>query len=233
MVEEKKTYFVLGGSSGIGLQVVKSLKSAGHQVIASYNQTPLVMDGVETHQIDVNTAFNLDFIPEQLDGFVYTPGSINLKPFRRVEAQDILSDVQLHIIGFTRALQQLLPKLKKAQSPSVVTYSSVAAGIGFNFHSLVGISKGAMEGLVKSLAAELAPSIRVNAIAPSLTDTPLATKLLNTDSKMEANAKRHPMQRIGSVEDIANATCFLLSEASSWVTGQIWSVDGGVSSIRS
>ena len=228
-----KNYFILGGSSGIGLEVAKILQRRGNKVMVTYNTHPVEIDGIEAHHLDVREPFHLDFIRMPLDGFVYTPGSIDLKPFRRLTPEDILRDVELQIIGFTKALQMLIPKLKQADAPSIVTYSSVAAKNGFNFHSQVGISKGAMEGLVKSLAAELSPTIRINAVAPSLTATPLAEKLVNSDAKLEANAKRHPMQRIGNVTDIAEATCFLLSEASSWITGQVIPVDGGISSIRS
>lgn len=227
-----KTYFILGGSSGIGQEVAKQLKNQGHNVITTYNTNSVEQNGIESHHLNVLEPFDLDFLPEQIDGFVYTPGSIDLKPFKRLKSEDILKDVELQIVGFTKALQLILPRLKKSSNPSVVTYSSVAAQNGFNFHSQVGISKGAMEGLVKSLAAELSPTIRINAVAPSLTATPLAEKLINSEAKIKANAERHPLRRIGEASDIAEATCFLLSESSSWITGQIIPVDGGISSIR-
>ena len=125
-----------------------------------------------------------------------------------------------------------LPALAKSEAPSIVLFSSVAVHSGFNFHSQVSVSKGAIEGLTKSLAAEFAPKIRINAIAPSLTDTPMAAKLLSNDQKREANALRHPLKRIGAAADIANSALFLLSEKSSWITGQILHVDGGMSSIK-
>jgi NAD(P)-dependent dehydrogenase (short-subunit alcohol dehydrogenase family) len=112
-------------------------------------------------------------------------------------------------------------------------FSTVAVQTGFNFHSQVSVSKGAIEGLTRALAAELAPTIRVNCIAPSLTNTALASKLLNTEDKIEANAQRHPLKRIGQVSDLANAAKFLLSEDSSWVTGQVVHIDGGMSTIKS
>ena len=126
----------------------------------------------------------------------------------------------------------MLPRLKKSTQASVIFFSSIAVGKGFNYHSLVSTSKGAIEGLTKSLAAEYAPKIRFNCIAPSLTNTPLASMLLNTEEKIETNAKRHPLKRIGQPEDIASAAAFLLSEESSWMTGQIIHVDGGLSSIN-
>ncbi len=126
----------------------------------------------------------------------------------------------------------ILPRLKKVENSSIVLFSTVAVQTGLPFHTQVAASKGAIEGLTKALAAELAPKVRVNCIAPSLTNTPLAASLLNTDQKVEANAQRHPLKRIGSTEDIANMAMFLLSDKASWITGQILHVDGGMSSIK-
>jgi NAD(P)-dependent dehydrogenase (short-subunit alcohol dehydrogenase family) len=139
--------------------------------------------------------------------------------------------LQLQTIGAIRIIQQVLPNLKAGKG-SVVMFSTVAVQQGFNFHSQVAVSKGAIEGLTRSLAAELAPTIRVNCVAPSLTDTPLAGRLLNSEQKKDANAERHPLKRIGTSEDIANAVAYLLSDESSWVTGQVIKVDGGISTIK-
>jgi NAD(P)-dependent dehydrogenase (short-subunit alcohol dehydrogenase family) len=125
-----------------------------------------------------------------------------------------------------------LPRLKKAENASIVLFSTLAVQTGLNFHTQVAASKGAIEGLTKSLAAEFAPKIRVNCIAPSLTNTPLAASLVNTDQKMDASAQRHPLKRIGTTADIANMAAFLLSEKASWITGQILHVDGGMSSLK-
>lgn len=163
---------------------------------------------------------------------VYCPGSINLLPFKRIKQEAFLSDFNLQVLGAIKVLQKALPALRKSANPSIVLFSTVAVQSGFNFHAQVAVSKGAIEGLTKSLAAEFAPKIRVNAIAPSLTDTPLANKLLNTPQKKEANANRHPLKRIGTVADIAQAANFLLSENASWITGQIIHVDGGMSTIK-
>lgn len=141
-------------------------------------------------------------------------------------------DYKLQVIGAIKIIQQVLPRLKKSKNASIVLFSTVAVQTGLPFHTQVATSKGAIEGLAKALAAEFAPAIRVNCIAPSLTDTPLAAFLLNTEQKKEANALRHPLKRIGSTEDIANMAAFLLSSKAAWITGQILHVDGGMSSLK-
>ncbi len=227
-----KTFLVIGGSSGIGLRTCELLRENGHHVIATYNTNHMEVPGIEFYQYDVKKREKLPFLPDSLDGLVYAPGSIQLKPFKRLGTDDILEDIELQVLGFTHVLQETLSLLGKSNDASVVAYSSVAVQTGFNFHSQVGITKGALEGLIRSLAAELSPKIRVNGIAPSLTDTPLADQLLNSEAKRQANADRHPMKRIGTTDDIAKATMFLLSEASSWITGQIIPVDGGISVLK-
>jgi len=225
-----KNILVIGGSSGIGKAIVEKLLSRNEVVHATYNQNPI--DEVNCHHLDVTQdELNLDFVPEELHGLVYCPGSINLKPFHRIKPEEFAADLQLQTIGAIRVIQAVLPKLKAGKG-SIVLFSTVAVQQGFNFHAQVAVSKGAIEGLTRSLAAEFAPTIRVNCIAPSLTDTPLAGKLLSSDQKREANAERHPLKRIGTSEDIANAAAYLLSDDSSWVTGQILKIDGGMSSIK-
>ncbi|NBR83602.1 MAG: SDR family oxidoreductase, partial [Flavobacteriia bacterium] len=129
-------------------------------------------------------------------------------------------------------IQKALPALKKGSNPSVVLFSTVAVQTGMPFHSGIASAKGAVEGLVRSLAAEYAPHIRFNAIAPSLVDTPLAEGLLNNEKKRENSALRHPLKRIGSAAELAEAAAYLMSDRSSWITGQIICVDGGMSSLR-
>lgn len=227
-------YLVIGGSSGIGKALVKQLTDKGHMVYATYNKNALeATDQLKVTHFDVLSDVDMiDFLPEILNGFVYCPGSIQLRPFSRIKPESFLNDFELQVGGAIKTLQIALPLLKAAQSASVVFFSTVAVQMGFNFHTQVAASKGAVEGLTRSLAAELAPGIRVNAIAPSLTDTPLAAKLLSSDEKREANAQRHPLKKIGSPENIAQMAAFLLSEKSSWTTGQIIPVDGGKSSIN-
>lgn len=226
-------YFIIGGSSGIGRAIRQKLSSEGHTVFStfywhqpdSYPDNQFYLDVTQVNP-------DLNFLPEQLDGFVYCPGAIDLKPFNRIKEEAILADLNLQVLGAVRILQLILPKLKASGTASVIFFSTVAVQTGFPFHSQVAISKGAIEGLTRSLAAEFAPTIRVNAIAPSLTNTPLAEKLLNNPEKIEANGQRHPMKRTGEASDIAEMAAFLLSEKSSWITGQIMHVDGGLSTLK-
>ena len=171
-------------------------------------------------------------MPPVLDGLVYFPGSITLKPFHRLTSDDFMNEFQVNCLGAVAAIQNALPALKAAPAASIVLFSTVAVAQGMPFHTSISAAKGAVEGMAKSLAAELAPKIRVNLIAPSLTDTALASNLLNTDAKRESAAKRHPLQQIGSPDDIAALVSFLLSDASQFLTGQILRPDGGLSSVR-
>jgi len=231
-----KNIVVVGGSSGIGESVITALYAAGANI---YNISRTTNEhrprGVNHIALDVlaDTFSVAGSLPEVVDGFVYLPGSINLKPFSRLTGDDFLTDYQVNVLGAVKLLQQVLPALKRSGNASVVLISSVAASLGMNFHSSIAAAKGAINGLTISLAAELAPNkIRVNAVAPSLTETPLAAQLVNTPEKKEAAASRHPLGRIGSPDDVAAAIIFLLSGQSSWITGQIVGVDGGLSNLR-
>lgn len=228
-------YLVIGASSGIGLQLANQLAESGHKIYGTYfkNKIESGHTQIEYHYLNVmDENISLDFLPESIDGLVYCPGSINLRPFERIKPQDFVNDYTLQVIGSIKVLQAALPKLKKCENASVVLFSTVAVQTGLSFHSQVSASKGAVEGLTKALAAEYAPKIRINCIAPSLTDTPLAASLLNSEQKAEANAQRHPLKRIGKAEDLANMAEFLLSGKSGWITGQIFHVDGGMSTVK-
>lgn len=228
-------YLIIGASSGIGKELANVLTLSGHKVYGTYRSKPEESGHplLELHYLDMNDAGpDFDFLPESLDGLVYCPGNINLKPFHRIKPEEFVEDYHLQVIGAVKAVQAVLPRLKKSGTASIVLFSTVAVQSGFNFHSQVSASKGAIEGLTKALAAEFAPAIRVNCIAPSLTDTPLAEKLLNSEEKKMANAQRHPLKRIGTTEDIAFMAEFLLSERSSWITGQVLHVDGGLSTLK-
>lgn len=229
-----KNYLVIGASSGIGEAIALELLREGHQVFSASRNTPKV-EGITHLAWDASSpdASIFSQLPESLDGLVYCPGTINLKPINRLTLDDFKNDFQINLVGAVSVIQAVLPKLKKADGASIVLFSTVAAKIGMGFHASVAASKGAVEGLTKSLAAELSPvKIRVNCVAPSLTDTPLAKNLLSTEEKKEASNKRHPLGRVGTAEDIARISTFLLSDSASWVTGQIIGVDGGMGSIK-
>ena len=230
------TFLIIGGSSGIGLSLVKSLASnPDHLIFASYSTSDSFQSKENVHYFKYNALdewVTPDNFPDQLDGFVYCPGAIDLKPFPRMDVNAFLEDYNLQVGGAIRSLQGVLNALRKSPIASVVFFSTVAVQSGFPFHSKVASSKGAIEGLTKALAAEYAPKIRFNAIAPSLTNTPLAAGLLNSEAKIEANGQRHPLKRIGEPADIAQMAEFLLSEKASWISGQVLHVDGGMSTLK-
>ncbi len=228
-------YLIVGASSGIGQKLASQLADTGNKVYATYckNKVEPTNDLIEYHYLNVmDEIISLNFLPEIIDGVIYCPGSINLRSFERIRPVDFMNDFNLQVTGAVKIIQAVIPKLKKSGNASITLFSTVAVQSGLPFHSQVATSKGAIEGLTRALAAELAPGIRVNCIAPSLTDTPLASSLLNTEQKRETNAARHPLKRFGTPEDIANMSQFLISEKASWITGQVFHVDGGMSSLK-
>ncbi len=228
-------YLIIGASSGIGKALASQLATNGNHVIGTYNKNEIHSenDNIEYHHLDVlDENFSLDFLPETLAGIIYCPGSINLRQFERIKPVDFTNDYNLQVVGAVKTIQAVSSKLKNAENAAIILFSTMAVQNGLPFHSQVSASKGAIEGLTKALAAEYAPKIRVNCIAPSLTDTPLAASLLNTDQKRDANAERHPLKRIGTTEDIVHMAEFLLSDKASWITGQIMHVDGGISTLK-
>lgn len=233
--ESGKTYLVVGGTSGIGLETTKLLSQNNRVIVLS--RTNRNLDGinnVEFHPADVTKSVDeLPQINDPIDGIVYCPGTINLKPLKSLKSEDFQNDFEVNLLGAVKVVNKYFTNLKFSANGSIVLFSTVAVQTGMTYHASVAASKGAVEGLTRSLAAEFAPNIRVNCIAPSITNTPLAEKLLNNETKLKASEDRHPLKRIGSAEEIAKTVEFLLSTSSGFITGQIVKVDGGISSVKS
>ena len=231
---ENKNIFIVGGSNGIGLSLIKEIYVKNNVYSASRNNTNLIDYDVNHIQYDSVNDEDLDvsLLPDKIDGFVYCPGSINLRPFNALKIESFLEDYKINFLGAVKSLQKILPFMKKSDNASIVFFSTVAVSTGMPFHSSVSSSKGGIEGLTRSLAAEFAPKIRVNSIAPSIVKTNLSEKFLNSDLKLEKSGQRHPLGRIGKVEEISKLAAYLLSDNSSWITGQVIKIDGGIGSIR-
>lgn len=227
-----KNILLIGGSYGIGKAIAEELQyenkifvaSRSNEFISDLNLTHIPFDAT-TDTLDTSK------LPEVIDGLVYCPGSINLRPFKALKIEAFEQDLQVNFLSLVKVIQTVLPNLTASNQSSIVLFSTVAVKMGMPFHSSVSASKGAVEGFAKALAAEYAPKIRVNVIAPSLTDTPLANKFLNSDEKKEKSAARNPLKKVGTSQDIAQMASFLLSEKSNWISGQIFHVDGGMSTL--
>ncbi len=228
----RKNILLIGGSYGIGFEIALKLYNDHNIYIAS--RTSENLGNLEVTHIPYDASkdeIDVTLLPEVIDGFVYCPGSINLQPFHRLTPTDFESDMQINFMFLVRIVRALLPKLQKSQQASLIFFSTVAVKIGMPYHTSIAAAKGAIEGFAKALAAEYAPQFRVNVIAPSLTETTLANKLLNNEKKKERMNTRHPLKRIGQAEDIANIAKFLIGTDSSWITGQVIGVDGGISTL--
>jgi NAD(P)-dependent dehydrogenase (short-subunit alcohol dehydrogenase family) len=222
---------VIGGSKGIGNAIVSSLLSFYDEIInISRTQPELSHPNLKHYTCDILT----DELPEidKADGLVYCPGSINLKPINRLGIDDFKNDFDINVIGAVKAIQKYLPALKNGHKPSIVLFSTVAAKLGMPYHASVAASKGAIEGLTKSLGAELAPNIRVNAIAPTVTDTDLASKLLRNDRMIENMIDRHPLKKFLEPNEVADMAGFLLSEKAASFSGQVFEMDCGIVSFK-
>ena len=227
----RKNFVLIGGSYGIGLAIAKALSPEHNITIASRSGEQLDTLGITHIPFDA-TADTLSEtqLPDTIHGFVYLPGSINLKPIKMLDIDAFRKDMEINYFGLVNAVKSVLPRM--AEGGSMVFFSTVAVGTGMPFHTSVAGAKGAIEGFARALAAEYAPTLRINVVAPSLVNTPLAKRLLNNERKQEAMAQRHPLKRVGTSEDIAQSVLFLLDENSSWMTGQVLGVDGGLSALN-
>jgi len=218
-----KRVLIVGGNTGIGAALNEQLLAEGVEtILISRNQ-----GGVDV----LDDEPNFPVIDGAIDALVYCPGSISLKPFRGLKISDFQHDMDVNYFGAVKTIKNYLPNLKESKDASIVLFSTVAVQKGMPFHSSIAGAKGAVEGLTRALAAELAPSIRVNCVAPSLTDTPLAEKLLRNEKQREGAEQRHPLKAIGAAVDIAHMANFLISDKARWMSGQIIGVDGGMSSL--
>ena len=218
-----KRVLIVGGNTGIGAALNEQLLAEGVEtILISRNQ-----GGVDV----LDDEPNFPVIDGAIDALVYCPGSINLKPFRGLKISDFQHDMDVNYFGAVKTIKNYLPNLKESKDASIVLFSTVAVQKGMPFHSSIAGAKGAVEGLTRALAAELAPTIRVNCVAPSLTDTPLAEKLLRNEKQREGAEQRHPLKAIGEAVDVAHMANFLISNKARWMSGQIIGVDGGMSSL--
>jgi len=226
-----KRLIIIGGSKGIGKAIISSLLSSYDEIVNISRTSPEDSHPNLKH-------FDCDILTDELpdidkaDGLVYCPGSINLKPINRLSVDDFKNDFDINVIGAVKAIQTYLPALKNGNKPAIVLFSTVAAKLGMPFHASVAASKSAVEGLTKSLGAELAPTIRVNAIAPTVTDTELASKLLRNERMIENINERHPLKKYLQPKEVADMAGFLLSEKATSMSGQIFEMDCGIVSFK-
>lgn len=218
-----KRILIVGGNSGIGEKLNKLLQEEGNETILMSRS----QGGVDIQEDEPS----FPEIEGAIDALVYCPGSINLKPFRGLKLADFQHDLTINYLGAVKTIKNYLPNLKESEHASITLFSTVAVQKGMHFHSSIAGAKGAVEGLTRALAAELAPKIRVNCIAPSLTDTPMAEKLLRNEKQREGAEQRHPLKSIGASSDIAHMAQFLISDKAQWISGQIMGIDGGMSSL--
>lgn len=227
----KKNILIIGASSGIGNSIVEKTKKDYNIYVANRTSANLNLKEVTYISFDATKDVLDDLlIPDIIHGLIYCPGSINLKPFKILQMEAIRQDMEINFFSMVNVISSIIPKM--TEKASILMFSTVAVGTGMPFHTSIAAAKGAVEGFAKSLAAEYAPKIRVNVIAPSLTDTPLAKRLLGNDKKRELMAQKHPLKRVGNVEDIAHMAAFLISDKSGWITGQVIGIDGGLSQIN-
>ncbi len=221
---------IIGASHGIGRAILD--QQIDQRACTVINRTPT--DLSHPHLTEYNLDVLSDELPEidEIDGIIYCPGSINLKPISSIKEELLRQDFEINVVGAYRVIRHYLRALKKGNNPSITLFSTVAVDLGMAFHTSVAAAKGAVEGMMRSLAAELAPTIRVNAIAPTITDTPLAASLLRNDKMIEKMKERHPLKRIVQPEQIAAVVDLLIGENGSAITGQVFTIDSGISGVK-
>ena len=228
-----KNILIIGGSSDIGLEINNLATAEGHSVYGTSRDEAVSGNYDNFIHLDPNQSLKaLDEIPEDIHGLVYCPGTINLKSLQRLTLEDIKAEMEVNFYGAFNVIKKVLPNLKKNDGASIVLFSTVAANTGMPMHSSIAASKSALEGFAISLAAELAPRVAINCVAPSIVDTKLASHILSTDERKEASAERHPLKSIGSPALVAKTAYHLLSAKENWITGQVIAVDGGLSSLK-
>ncbi len=224
-----KKHLIIGGSGGIGSAIINQL-SDKDEIVNFSRREPAVDRKITHHGLDVLK----DELPEikGIDSIIYCPGSINLKPIGSLKIEDFQNDFNINVLGAVRVIKAYHRELKR-NSGSIVMFSTVASKIGMPFHSSVAAAKSGVEGLAKSLAAELAPKVRVNCVAPTVTKTPLAENLLRNEKAQESTKERHPLKSYLSAEEVAGMAVYLVSEQARNITGQIMGIDAGIGSVRS
>jgi 3-oxoacyl-[acyl-carrier protein] reductase len=221
-----KTIVVIGGSKGIGLSIIKLLTPSHKVINISRSVSNIEHENLTHYSVDVLSGELPDI--SEVDGLVYCPGSINLKPISRLKIEDFKNDFEINVIGAVKAIQKYARVMKDSQHPSIVLFSTVAVKLGMPFHASIATAKAGVEGLVKSLGAEFAPKIRINAIAPTVTDTELAAKLLRNERMIENITERHPLKKFLSPDEVAEMALFLLSHKTASMSGQILEMDCGI-----
>ena len=221
---------IVGGSRGIGKEIINDLVDDNLIINLSRNKPELTHTNLTHYNVDVLSS-DLPYL-EDVSSVIYCPGSINLKPIGRISLDEFREDFEINVIGAVKVIQKYLPILKKSNNASILLFSTVATKLGMPYHSTVAASKSAIDGLVKTLGAELAPKIRVNAIAPTITKTDLASKLLRNEKVIENMIERHPLKKILMPEEVSKMAKFLISKNASSISGQIFNLDAGIVSFK-
>lgn len=226
-----KNFLIIGGTKGIGKAIVEEVIEHNKITCLSRNNTDFVHKNYSHVKFDALS----DDLPDldSMDCLIYCPGSINLKPISTLSLDDFRNDFELNVIGAVRAIKKYLPLLKKSETASILLFSTVATKLGMPYHASVSVAKSGIDGLVKTLGSELAPKVRINAIAPTITNTDLASKILRNEKVVENMVERHPLKMILSPKEVAKMASFLVSEDASSISGQIFNMDAGIVSFKS